>query len=137
MPIPPCPWNTVDRSVETISAFRTILAPGKLSQSVGGQTPDPVPLPCMTEQKTYDKTHPAIRTLAAVGVGAIVVYGARVLLNFFGPAIPYSKPDRNDTALDSEATSVDCKGDRRLCRPSNDYFFTTLRVMLDGYCTEW
>lgn len=30
------------------------------------------------------------RTLAAIGVGALAIYGARVLINLFGPSLPYS-----------------------------------------------
>ncbi len=33
------------------------------------------------------------RVLAAIGVGALVVYGARVLINLFGPSLPYSMPE--------------------------------------------
>jgi cardiolipin synthase A/B len=32
----------------------------------------------------------------------MVLYGARFLLDFFGPSMPYSMPDKNDAALDSE-----------------------------------
>lgn len=32
----------------------------------------------------------------------MVLYGARFLLDFFGPSMPYSMTDRNDAALDSE-----------------------------------
>lgn len=34
--------------------------------------------------------HAATRALAVVGAGALVVYGARVLINLFGPSLPYS-----------------------------------------------
>ncbi len=56
----------------------------------------------MTDQVTNRRPHLATRALAAVGVGAVLIYGSRVLLNFFGPAIPYSMPDKNEAALDSE-----------------------------------
>lgn len=56
----------------------------------------------MSDPKSEGKIHPATRTLATIGMGAILIYGARILLNFFGPAIPYSMPDKNDAALDSE-----------------------------------
>ncbi len=56
----------------------------------------------MSDRRPEGKIHPATRTLATIGMGAILIYGARILLNFFGPAIPYSMPDKNDAALDSE-----------------------------------
>jgi cardiolipin synthase len=46
-------------------------------------------------------SHPATRTLAAIGVGAIALYGSRVLLDFFGPVLPYSMPEDPGFALDS------------------------------------
>ena len=46
-------------------------------------------------------SHPATRALAAIGVGALVFQTTRVLLDFFGPALPYSMPDDNGFALDS------------------------------------
>ncbi len=55
----------------------------------------------MANPKSSRRAHPATRTLAAVGVGAILVYGSRVLLDFFGPALPYSMGD-SGCALDSE-----------------------------------
>jgi cardiolipin synthase len=48
------------------------------------------------------KTHAAMRTLAAVGAGAVVLYGARFLLDFFGPSMPYSMADKGEAKLDSE-----------------------------------
>jgi cardiolipin synthase len=47
-------------------------------------------------------SHPITRALAAVGVGAMALYGSRVLLNFFGPSIPYSMPENLGFALDSD-----------------------------------
>ena len=47
-------------------------------------------------------THAATRTLAAIGAGALVLYGSRFLLDFFGPAIPYSMDQDNGLALDSD-----------------------------------
>jgi len=44
----------------------------------------------------------AMRALAAIGAGAMVLYGARFLLDFFGPSMPYSMAEQNDAALDSE-----------------------------------
>ena len=48
------------------------------------------------------KPHPVTRGLAALGVGAVVILGARFLIDFFGSALPYSMPDQNTSALDSE-----------------------------------
>jgi cardiolipin synthase A/B len=44
----------------------------------------------------------ATRALAGVGVGAMAFFGARFLVDFFGSAVPYSMPDKNPAALDSE-----------------------------------
>jgi cardiolipin synthase A/B len=55
----------------------------------------------MTDRIADSKPHRATRALAAIGVGATFFFGARFLLNFFGPAIPYSMPDENLAALDS------------------------------------
>ncbi len=38
------------------------------------------------------KAHPVTRALAAAGAGAILMYGSRVLLDFFGPQLPYAMP---------------------------------------------
>jgi cardiolipin synthase len=51
---------------------------------------------------TERKSHLATRVLAGVGVTATVVLGARLLIDFFGSALPYSMPDKNPAALDSE-----------------------------------
>src|SRR5665213_4070233 len=48
------------------------------------------------------RSHPATRALAAVGVGAALFYGYRVLLDFFGPVIPYSMRTDVGCALDSD-----------------------------------
>jgi len=56
----------------------------------------------MTERVPTGKSHLATRILAGVGVGATVVLGARLLIDFFGSAVPYSMPDKNPAALDSE-----------------------------------
>ncbi len=45
--------------------------------------------------------HPATRTLAAIGAGAIVLYGSRALLDFFGPVLPYRMRENPGFALDS------------------------------------
>ena len=39
----------------------------------------------MTEPKPKRHSHPATRTLAAIGVGAMALFASRVLLDFFGP----------------------------------------------------
>jgi len=56
----------------------------------------------MTEPKPKRHSHPATRTLAAIGVGAMALFASRVLLDFFGPSIPYSMPDNPEMALDSD-----------------------------------
>src|SRR5271156_6941094 len=61
----------------------------------------PVCLHCMTDQVDARKSHPTTRALAASGVGATFFFAARFLLNYFGPAIPYSMPEENKAALDS------------------------------------
>jgi cardiolipin synthase len=48
------------------------------------------------------KSHPATRWLAALGVGAVTILGARILIDFFGSAVPYAMPDKNPAPLDSE-----------------------------------
>ena len=53
-------------------------------------------------KKNTRKAHLATRALATVGVGALLFYGSRFLLDFFGPSVPYSMPDKNEAALDSE-----------------------------------
>ncbi len=47
-------------------------------------------------------THVVTRTLAAAAAGAGVLYTAKLLLDFFGPSIPYRMPDTMDCALDSK-----------------------------------
>ena len=56
----------------------------------------------MTDDATNNKSHIATRTLAAIGAGSMVFFGARFLIDFFGSAVPYSMPDKNPAALDSE-----------------------------------
>jgi cardiolipin synthase A/B len=56
----------------------------------------------MSERIAASKSHFATRILAGVGVGATVVLGARLLIDFFGSAVPYAMPDKNESALDSE-----------------------------------
>jgi cardiolipin synthase A/B len=56
----------------------------------------------MTERIPASKSHLATRILAGVGVGATVILGARLLIDFFGSAVPYAMPNKNEAALDSE-----------------------------------
>ena len=56
----------------------------------------------MNNRKPISKSHVATRTLAAIGAGAVVLYGARFLLDFFGPSMPYSMAEKDEAALDSE-----------------------------------
>jgi cardiolipin synthase len=56
----------------------------------------------MTKRGANRKSHLATRVLAGVGVTATVVLGARLLIDFFGSAVPYAMPDKNQAALDSE-----------------------------------
>jgi cardiolipin synthase A/B len=46
-------------------------------------------------------SHPGTRTLAVIGAGALALYGSRVLINFFGPPLPYSMKDRPGDSLES------------------------------------
>jgi cardiolipin synthase A/B len=62
----------------------------------------PVSLPCMTDRLSNSNPHLVTRALAAIGVGALVIYGSRILLDFFGPALPYSMQKENQAALDSD-----------------------------------
>ncbi len=56
----------------------------------------------MAPSNPKTRAHTATRTLAAIGAGAIVLYGSRVLLDFFGPVIPYTMREDAGCALDSE-----------------------------------
>src|SRR3984957_13552533 len=56
----------------------------------------------MTNRLRNNKSHPVTRGLAAVGVGAMAFFGARFLIDYFGSAVPYSMPDKNNAPLDSE-----------------------------------
>ncbi len=51
---------------------------------------------------TRPRTHAVTRTLAAIGGGALLLYGSRILLAFLGPVIPYSIQEDPDCTLDSE-----------------------------------
>ena len=56
----------------------------------------------MTDDPTNKKPHIATRTLATIGAGSMLFFGARFLIDFFGSALPYSMPDKNTSALDSD-----------------------------------
>jgi hypothetical protein len=56
----------------------------------------------MIDRSKPTKSHPATRWLAALGVGAVTIVGARLLIDFFGSAVPYAMPDKNPAPLDSE-----------------------------------
>jgi cardiolipin synthase len=47
------------------------------------------------------KTHPATSTLATIGAAALLLYGSRTLLNFFGPSAPYGLQTDPNLPLDS------------------------------------
>ena len=48
------------------------------------------------------RSHRATRAFAALGAGALALYGSKVLLNFFGNPLPYFMPEDGDTPLDSD-----------------------------------
>ena len=56
----------------------------------------------MANPHKNDRSHMATRTLATLGAGAILLYGSRVLFNFFGPVLPYSMREDPQAALDSD-----------------------------------
>jgi len=76
----------------------------------------------MTDPAGKSKSDRAVQGLAALGVGAVVILGARFLIDFFGSALPYAMPDQNTSALDSEDfiqfLSLVTDGTRRLTRIS-------------------
>ena len=53
----------------------------------------------MTDQVPDSKPRRTTRALAAIGVGSTFFFAARFLLNYFGPAIPYSMPDGDKADL--------------------------------------
>jgi cardiolipin synthase len=59
-------------------------------------------LACMTDPAGSSKSHRAVQGLAVLGAGAVLILGARFLIDFFGSALPYAMPDQNTSALDSE-----------------------------------
>lgn len=52
--------------------------------------------------KVMTKSHVVTRSLAAVGAGALVLGAGAVLLDLFGPTIPYKINEKLDCPLDSE-----------------------------------
>ncbi len=56
----------------------------------------------MPQDSAKRSSHAGVRTLAAVGAGAIVLYGSRVLLNLFGPPLPYTMRHVPGKSIDSE-----------------------------------
>jgi cardiolipin synthase len=56
----------------------------------------------MTDLAGKSKSHRAVQGFAALGAGAVLILGARFLIEFFGSAVPYAMPDKNTAALDSE-----------------------------------
>lgn len=52
--------------------------------------------------KSNSRSHPATRALAVVGAGALVLGASAVLLDLFGPAIPYSMSAEPEVSLDSD-----------------------------------
>ena len=56
----------------------------------------------MLKRPRSTESNAGTRTLAAIGVGALVLYGSRVLLDFFGPSRGYELTDDAGCALDSE-----------------------------------
>ena len=55
----------------------------------------------VVSRKATKSPHPASRALAALGVGAAALYGAKVLINVFGPRPPFTM-QAPDVPLDSE-----------------------------------
>jgi cardiolipin synthase len=47
-------------------------------------------------------SHLVLKTMAAVGAGAMVLHGARLYLKLFGPALPYGMPQPPNDPLDSD-----------------------------------
>ena len=56
----------------------------------------------MKKVHIHQGSRTATRVLAGVGVGAIVLYGARFLLDFFGPTIPYAMKEDAGFAVESD-----------------------------------
>ena len=56
----------------------------------------------MTAKRRTNSSHRALRSLAVVGAGAIALYGAKVLINLFGPQPQYSMRQDLNATLDSD-----------------------------------
>ena len=56
----------------------------------------------MPKRNRNKPSHPATRALAAIGAGAMLLYGSRVLLDFFGPSLAYSMREDAGCDLDSD-----------------------------------
>jgi cardiolipin synthase len=56
----------------------------------------------MTARRRSHSSDDLVRTLAAIGAGALVLGGSRVLLNLFGPQPEFTMKHKLDAALDSE-----------------------------------
>ncbi len=48
-----------------------------------------------------DRSHTGTRTLAAIGAGAMAIYGSRVLINLFGPSLPYTMNECPGDSIES------------------------------------
>lgn len=47
------------------------------------------------------RSHPGTRTMAVVGAGALSIYGLRVLINLFGPSLPYTMQECPGDSIES------------------------------------
>ncbi len=56
----------------------------------------------MAESSRGNRSHAITRTLAAVGAGTVLLFGSRLLMDFFGPRLRYTMREGEDFALDSE-----------------------------------
>ena len=56
----------------------------------------------MTSSRSGKTGRTATQALAAIGAGAALLYGSRVLLDFFGPSLPYSMKQGSESSLDSD-----------------------------------
>jgi hypothetical protein len=55
----------------------------------------------MRASPAANRCHSATRTLAVIGASAVALYGSRVLINLFGPPLPYSMKDRPGESIES------------------------------------
>ena len=74
----------------------------------------------MTAKQKLNSSHRVSRSLAAIGAGALVLYGSKVLINLWGPQPQYRMSEDIKAALDSEEfvlfLSVVTDGTRRRAR---------------------